>query len=79
MSEVERGMTAEIRALRRALRQVAQAHAWLAFGECRSFGADVLLLSPHDADAVARVALGEYRDGSDAETSRPTTATKETR
>ena len=54
---------ADVRALRRALRQVAQAHAWLAFGECRSFGAEVLLLSPSDADAVARVALGEYRHG----------------
>ena len=49
--------------LRQALRQVAQAHAWLAFGECRSFGADVALLSPSDADAVARVALGEFREG----------------
>ena len=54
---------AEITMLRTALRQVAQAHAWLAFGECRSFGADVTLLSPSDADAVARVALGEYREG----------------
>jgi len=49
--------------LRGALRQVAQAHAWLAFGECRSFGADVPLLTPSDADALARVALGEYREG----------------
>jgi hypothetical protein len=54
---------ADAERLRAALRQVAQAHAWLAFGECRSFGADVPLLSPSDADAVARVALGEYRDG----------------
>lgn len=50
-------------ALEAALRQVAQAHAWLAFGECRSFGADVPLLTPSDADAVARVALGEYSEG----------------
>ena len=50
---------AEIAMLSTALRQVAQAHAWLAFGECRSFGADVVLLSPSDADALARVALGE--------------------
>ena len=49
--------------LRAALRQVAQAHAWQAFGDCRSFGADVALLSPSDADAVARVALGELREG----------------
>ena len=55
------GMAADIQSLRRALRQVAQAHAWLAFGECRSFGAEVLLLSPSEADAVARVALGERR------------------
>ena len=57
------GMIAEVQMLRTALRQVAQAHAWLAFGECRSFGADVTLLSASDADAVARVALGEYRAG----------------
>ena len=56
-------MAADIQSLRRALRQVAQAHAWLAFGECRSFGAEVLLLSPSEADAVARVALGERRHG----------------
>ena len=48
--------------LRAYLRQVAQAHAWLAFGECRSFGDDVALLSSSDADAVARVALGEFRE-----------------
>ena len=56
-------LIAEREALRKALREVAQAHAWLAFGECRSFGADVPLLSPSDADAVARVALGEYSEG----------------
>lgn len=54
---------AEITRLRTALRQVAQAHAWMAFGDRRSFGADVALLSPSDADAVARVALGEYWEG----------------
>lgn len=54
---------AKITMLSTALRQVAQAHAWLAFGDCRSFGADVTLLSASDADAVARVALGEYSDG----------------
>ena len=53
--------------LRAALRQVAQAHAWLAFGDCRGFGADVVLLSPSDADAAARVALGEYREGPNVE------------
>ena len=63
-----RGMAADIQSLRRALRQVAQAHAWLAFGQCRSFGAEVLLLSPSEADAVARVALGERRHGRDART-----------
>ena len=57
---------AEITMLRAALRQVAQSHAWLAFGDCRSFGADVALLSPSDADAVARVALGEYCEGPNA-------------
>ena len=55
-------MRAEISMLRKTLRQVAQAHAWRAFGECRSFGADVPLLSPSDVDAVARVALGEFRE-----------------
>jgi hypothetical protein len=33
-----RKQEAEIQMLRTALRQVAQAHAWLAFGECRAFG-----------------------------------------
>ena len=56
-------MRMEIARLRAALRQVAQALAWRAFGECRSFGADVPLLRAHDADAVARVALGEFREG----------------
>ena len=57
--------------LRQALRQVAQAHAWLAFGECRSFGADVPLLHASDADAVARVALGEFREGPNVRAERP--------
>ena len=56
-------LQSDCKKMRGALRQVAQAHAWLAFGDCRSFGSDVQLLSPNDADALARVALGEYREG----------------
>lgn len=58
-----RSQNAAIGRMREALRQVAQAHAWLAFGECRSFGADVPLLTPREADALARVALGECCEG----------------
>jgi len=47
----------EIDRLRAALRQVAQSHAWIAFGECRSFGCDVPLLQPHQADALAKEVL----------------------
>jgi hypothetical protein len=53
--------SAEINRLREALRQVAQAHAWLAFGESRSYGVDVPLLSPAEADALARFVLGNAR------------------
>jgi hypothetical protein len=48
---------ARIAELERALRIVAQTHAWRAFGECRSFGADVPLLVPSEADLVAKAAL----------------------
>ncbi len=47
----------EIERLRDALRKVAQALAWQCFGECRSFGGDVTLLHPRDADALAKAIL----------------------
>lgn len=58
-----RKQEAEILMLRTALRQVAHSHAWLAFGECRAFGSALKMLSPSEADEVARIALGEYRQG----------------
>lgn len=57
----------EITELRTALRQVASAHAWLAFGECRAFSSALTLLSPSEADAVARAALGECSADDDPE------------
>lgn len=48
---------ARIAELERALRIVAQAHAWRMLGECRSFGADVPLLAPSEVDLVAKAAL----------------------
>ena len=56
-------MTAECAELRDALRQVAQSHAWLAFGECRSYGAEAPLLSPSEADYEARTVLEKCRIG----------------
>lgn len=59
----------EILRLRDALRKVAQSHAWALFGECRSFG-DVQLLTPPEADALAKAVLTHNvhgRDGSEAE------------
>ena len=61
--EMLRRQDAEITMLRTALRQVAHAHAWIAFGECRAFGSALEMLSPSEADEVARIALGEYRHG----------------
>lgn len=40
-----------------ALRMVGQSLAWLAFGECRSYGEDVPLLKPHEADVLCQAAL----------------------
>lgn len=48
---------AEYERLQSALRQVAQALAWQCFGESRSFGDDVPLLQPHEADALAKEML----------------------
>ena len=49
----------EAERLRAALRKVAQAHAWLAFGDCRSYGSALEVLSPSEADELARAALKE--------------------
>ncbi len=40
-----------------ALRIVAQALAWHCFGECRSFGEDVPLLKPAEANTYAKFVL----------------------
>ena len=56
-SEREAAKDARIAELDTALRLVAQSHAWLLFGECRSFGSDVPLLVPKDADLLAHKAL----------------------
>jgi hypothetical protein len=45
-----------------ALRIVAQALAWHCFGECRSFGEDVPLLTPAEADIYAKFVLLDMRE-----------------
>lgn len=43
-----------------ALAKVGQSLAWQFFGECRSYGSDVPLLMPHEADKLAKATLNAY-------------------
>jgi hypothetical protein len=52
---------ATIKALRDALKVMAQSNAWVHFGECRGF-TESAPLSAKDADTLARSVLAKYRD-----------------